>query len=299
MIRRARNIVAVAGTAAVLTVAWAGAAAAASIPLVSNSNGTAGYYGADDNHTHYRFVQTVVTATPQLVSLNGEGTTGRPGAVGAELCDPNIGDVAQISLAWNPKIGNLSPKPPYAPIGGYQVKYAFGNFGNFSAPDPCIQTGFVKYAAFWNKGTVLSNFTINQNDRIYLGIYYNPNQANSHFQQISYGVCDITQGVCRQAWSASRYSLNFWEFGIGAFANNVALTAPAFSAVTPFTNNEVTCYSCSGAIPISKVTPVNSFGIGGLTEAQFVNGSSQVIMSPNNSLNAAGDFTVYNGSTTP
>ena len=297
MIRRARNIVAVAGTAAVLTVAWAGAAAAASIPLVSNGNGTAGYYGADDNHTHYRFVQTVVTATPQLVSLNGETAMG-PGAVGAELCDPNIGDVAQISLAWNPKLGLIDPHT-HMPVGGYQVRDAFGNFGNFLAPDPCIQTGFVKYAAFWNRGTVLSNFTINQNDRIYLGIYYNPNQTSSHFQQISYGVCDITQGVCRQAWSVSRYSLNFWEFGIGAFANNVALTSPAFSAVSPFTNNEVTCYSCSGAIPISKVTPVNPFGIGGLTEAQFTNVSSQVVMSPNNSLNAAGDFTVYNGSTTP
>jgi hypothetical protein len=66
---------------------------------LGEDGGVAGYYGADDNHTHYRYVQTTVTATPQLIDLNGPLSSEiYPASVGDELCDPNTGQIAQISL---------------------------------------------------------------------------------------------------------------------------------------------------------------------------------------------------------
>ena len=51
-----------------------------------------------------------------------------------------------------------------------------------------------------------------------------------------------------------------------------------------FSSDDVTCYSCGGPVAISTVAPVNSFGAGGLYEAQFSNSSSQVVLSPKDSL---------------
>jgi hypothetical protein len=289
LIRRARYILAAAGSAAILAggmaLASAGAASAATLPscaggtnCTSGPFGVAGYYGADDNHTHYRFVQTVTVATPQLVNLNGTGDN--EGAVGASLCDPNTGQVAQVSLGFNGV--------------GYQIAYDVGRYFT-DAAEPCVQASFAHINPF-KSGTLLDFPGVNAGDKIYLAIYYTP--GGHHFHQISFGACDITQGVCRQAYSNSRYALNFWEFGIGAFSQRQFLTAPALNLLDNFSSNNVTCYSCAGAVPITSVAPVNPFAIGGLYEAQYVNGSSQVTMSPNDSLSSATDtFNVYNGST--
>ena len=294
MIRRARYILAAAGTVAVLAggmaLAGAGTASAATFPSCatgvrcsSNSAGSAGYYGADDNHTHYRYVQTVTTAAPQLVNLNGEARnagqlSNYQGSVGVELCDPNIGFAAQISL------GSTTT--------GYQVRYRVGFFTTPQA-DPCIQNGFVNFA--FSQGTPLGLNTISTNDQIALAIWYAP--AGPFFHHISFSVCDITSQVCRQAYTSGPFNLNFWEFGIGAIANHVHLTGGAINPVVAMTDNEVTCYSCSHAVPISEVTPVNPFGIGGLWESQFVNLSSQVQLSPNDSLASNGNFKLWSGST--
>jgi hypothetical protein len=289
LIRRARYILAAAGSAAILAggmaLAGAGAASAQALPTCpgthcsTNPVGVAGYYGADDNHTHYRYVQTVTTAAPTLNNLNGQGAE-TPGAVGVELCDPNTGVAAQLGLL--------------DVDGTFEAFYLVGSF--LDAPDPCIQNGIINNRLF-RAGTPLGLNGISPGDQIYLGIFYTP--SGRHLHQLSFGVCDITANVCRQAYTSSRYSLQFWEFGIGAAANTVSLTAPAVLPLDTFTSNEVTCYSCSHMVPITSVSPVNPFGVGGLTQAQFANSSTQVIMSPNNSLSAANSFTLYNGSTSP
>ena len=105
MIRKARNILATAGSVAILAggmaLAGAGAASAQTLPscasgvnCASNLAGQAGYNGADDNHTHYRYVQTETTAAPQLVNLVGAAG----GSTGVTLCVENTGAVAQLSL---------------------------------------------------------------------------------------------------------------------------------------------------------------------------------------------------------
>ena len=194
MIRRARYILAAAGSAAILAggmaLAGAGAASANTVPncLSTGANctsgpfGVAGYYGADDNHTHYRFVQTVTVATPQLVNLNGTGDN--MGAVGVSLCDPNSGRAAQISLGFNGV--------------NYEVAFTVGRYFT-DAAEPCVQAAFAHINPF-KSGTLLNFPGVGAGDKIYLAIYYTP--GGTHFHQISFGACDITQGVCRQARQA-------------------------------------------------------------------------------------------------
>lgn len=289
MIRRARYILAAAGSAAILAggmaLAGAGAASAQTLPscaaltnCTQTGFGTAGYYGADDNHTHYRFVQTVTTATPQLVNLNGAGDN--LGSVGVDLCDPNTGQAAQISLGFNGAT--------------YEIAYAIGTYSTGVA-EPCAQNAF---NAIFKTGTLLDIPGVAAGDPIYLAIYYTPSGVFKN--RISFGACDLKQSVCRQAYSGSK-TVEFWEFGIGAHSVSQHLTAPANNFLDNFASNNVTCYSCAAAVPITSVAPVNPFNIGGLYEAEFVNGSTQVTMSPNDTLNIVGTdaFNVYNGSTSP
>jgi hypothetical protein len=298
-------MLAAAGSVAFLVggMALTGSASAASLPscLVTGSHcttnvagplggvvqngGVAGYYGADDNHTHYRFVQTTVTATPQLVDLNGPLSSGfYPATVGDELCDPNDGVYAQISLG-------------FVDGAGYEVAYEVGRYSPKTA-DPCIQNNFqndtVLKNSIFKSGSLLEHIGINQGDSVYLGIYYTPGGRHEH--QLSFGACDITNGNCRQAYTTSRYQLEFWEFGIGSFTPLSVLGAPAANKFETFSSDDVTCYSCGHMVPISSVSPVNPFGAGGLYEAQTDNSSSQTVLSPNDTL--AGDtFNEYNGST--
>jgi len=298
LIRKASTILAAAGSVAILAggMALAGPAGAAQLPScatgyhcttdvaspgsIFEDGGVAGYYGADDNHTHYRFVQTTVTATPQLVDLNGPaGSEVAPATVGDELCDPNDGITAQISLGfWD---------------GKYQVGYYVGK--GAKAADPCIQDNLINGSInVFRIGTLLGLNGINPGDKVYLGIYYTPSGRHQH--QLSFGACDETTGVCRQAYTSSRFQLEFWEVGTGAFTPGELLTGGAVNEFETFSSTDVTCYSCPHMVPISSISPVNSFGAGGLYEARFANSSSQVVMSPNDSL--AGDtYDIFNGST--
>ncbi len=297
MIRRTTTMLAAAGSVAFLVggMALTGSASAASLPScatgshcttstavpgsLGQNGGTAGYYGADDNHTHYRFVQTTVGASPQLVDLNGPLSSELyPASVGNELCDPNDGVTAQISLGF---------------VGGkYQVAYIVGKYPK--AADPCIQNNFQTSGNIFRSGTLLGLNGISAGDQVYLGIYYDP--SGTHRHQLSFGACDITTGICRQAYTSSRYQLEFWEFGIGTFLPGSVLTGGAVNKFETFTSNDVTCYSCAGPVPITSVSPVNSFGAGGLYEAQTANSSSQVTLSPNDTLTPT-SFSMYNGST--
>jgi hypothetical protein len=282
-----RWLIAGASLAAILTgTAMSLPANAASLPSCANNVsctnnttfGEAGYYGSDDNHTHYRFTETTVTASASLKNLNGLTQTSpdNEGAVGTELCDPNTGDVAQIGLFWDYTTSS------------YRVAYAEGTFSSLTAEDPCIDDGF-ENPAIESADTLLGNFTINQGDKVYVGVYYSP----SRHHYLEFGACDITQDVCRQA-QVSTGSQEYWEFGTGALTNNGTLTAPASNLLAAFTGSEVTTYSGKGPISISDVAGYN--GLGGLTEAQFDNASSQVVMSPNDSLSGS-TFSLFEGST--
>jgi len=287
LIRSVKNILAAAGSVALLAggmaLAGAGSAGAATLPSCAagfhcqdNSAGLAGYYGADDNHTHFRYVTTEVTATPQLVHLNGD-TLARTGQVGVELCDPNSGFAAQLSLGFV--------------NGAYQARYRVGFFLQ-NAPDQCVQNGFTNFN--FQSGTPLALNGISTGDQLTLAVYYTP--SGRHFHQISFGICDVTADVCRQAYNTSPVAVQFFEFGIGAMANNQRLTAPANNPLETFGSSQVTCYSCKGPVPISSVAPVNATNTGGLFETQFVNSSTQVTMSPNDSLSGS-SFEIWNGST--
>lgn len=292
MIRRARYILAAAGSAAILAggmaLASAGAASAGTLPScaggvnctnsVGGDGGTAGYYGADDNHTHYRYVSTVTTATPQLVLLNGADFTG---STGVSLCDPNTGQVAQLSLYA------LAP-------GAYEVVWVTGKFLT-SPSEPCVQNGNV-FQKIHKFGFILFNTGISTGDKLNLSISYAVTGPNKN--RLFFSACDITSSVCRQAGVKSA-TQEWWEFGIGVFSGVQQLTAPANNLLDSNSFNNVQCYSCGSAVPITAVAPVNPFNIGGLYEAQLINYSSQVTMSPNDSLDATDGFSVWNGSTSP
>jgi hypothetical protein len=245
------------------------------------AGGTAGYYGANDNHTHYKFVNTVTVATAQLVNLNGVNNNG---STGVTLCDPNTGQVAQLSLGFNNAHGTLPA--------GFHVAWAIGKYMN-NASEPCVQNAN-KFLNPFRTGNLLQFTGISGGDKINLSISYNPSSPS-----LSFNACDITSGVCRQALKSSP-TRNFWEAGIGAFTAKQGLTAPANNPLDANSSNTVQCYSCAAAVPITSISPVNPFNIGGLFETQLVNVSTQVTMSPNDSLSAStDDFGIWNGSTSP
>jgi hypothetical protein len=290
LIRRARYFLAAAGTTAILaggmTLAGAGAASAATLPSCaggvncsSNSTGSAGYLGADDNHTHYRYVQTETVATPQLVHLNG---LSNEGSTGVSLCDENSpvgsGTVAQLSLGLDN-------------AGVYQVAWVVGQFPFTLNADPCVQNAGPFINPFTH-GHLLQFTGISKGDSIFLSIAYNQGTSPS----IKFSACDATSKVCRSATTPVSPK-SFTEFGIGAFTFNHGLTSPPNNPLAPFLLNQVACYSCAAIVPITSVSPVNPFNIGGLFETQLVNISSNPIMSPNDSLAVSTDtFGVQNGS---
>jgi len=309
LIRRARYILAAAGTAAVLaggmTLAGAGAASAQPLPncLTTGSHcftsvaapgslfqngGVAGYYGADDSHTHYRWVQTVVNASPELVDLNGPlGSELYPATTGVELCDPNNGVAIKLSLGFV--------------NGAYRVAYIVGKFPTNpfnpnSQPDPCIQSNFQTSGSIFRFGTLLGFFPISAGDQVFLSISYtNP---NGRHHQLLFNACDANTGACRQATINSR-TLSLFEFGIGTFTPANVLTGGAVNFFQHFSSSYIACYSCNAPVHISTVQSVGPFGNGGLWESQFANSSSQVVMSPNDTLGqpTGGSFSMYNGST--
>ena len=288
------------GSVAILAggMALAGSASAASLPSCangvkcqSNAAGEAGYFGADDNHTHYRYVQTEVVATQSLVNLNGLDSTTHQGGVGVELCDPNDfgitnGDISG-DLAAQLFLGHTAS--------GFQVRFRVGFFSKNA--DPCIQNGFTNPNFTFSQGQPLMESGVNPGDELTLAIWYDPNPGDHHFHQISFGVCDVTTDTCRQAYSATPFQAQFFEFGIGAFTHNVQLTGGAINPSESFASNDVTCYSCAHPVPITSVSPVNATGTGGLEEAQFVNSTGQVELSPLDSLAANSNFKLWEGST--
>jgi hypothetical protein len=272
------------------------------LPQAGEEGGSAaGYLGADDNHTRYRFVQTTFPVTPQMINLNGPGLNG---AVGVEECDPNIAYAAQFGVVWDTADG-----PAH-----WTAFYAQGHWNGLTG-DPCINHNLlipnpnVSVCPVNGTGPVLgtspvvfcgsfANTVINTGDLLSdVAVYYVP--SGFFFHRMSFGFCNVTGGYCRQAYSPETVSLNWWEIGAGVFSGNQLLTAPAGIPLVSFTSTGMNCYSCSpGPRPLSVIQPVNSTGVGGLEQVSDVNASGQDVLSPANSL-AGGSFTMFNGSTSP
>lgn len=246
---------------------WAGGAAATTLVGVSdNTAGVAGYYANDNGHTRFRDVQADTTVVPQIKNLNGTSN----GALGVELCDPNSGYAAQLGVWWN---GTK-----------YQVVYATGTL-NLALADPCIMTGLITPTP----QQLLSSFTIGQGDHLHFEIYYN---RVSHW--LHFNVCDTTLDVCRQATVFAGWR-QFFEAGIGAVSNANLLTAPANILLDTFTGTKFNYYSSTRTWN-SILVPAHWQ----LKEARFVNASDQVVMSPDETLNAGGTaFALEEGSTSP
>ena len=91
--------------------------------------------------------------------------------------------------------------------------------------------------------------------------------------------------------------LEFWEFGIGSFIPLSVLTGGADNEFETFTSEHRDLLLLHRAdADQRRFPPVNSFGAGGLYESQFANSSSQLVLSPKDSLSGE-TFNEYNGST--
>ena len=252
---------------ALALVAPAAHANPAGVSVVQNTKGEAGYFAKDNGQTRFRYVQAQVGVTNQLKNLDGAGGLG---GAGVELCDPNTGYSIQLGVQWT---GTR-----------FQVSYGNGLLGDLSGSDPCIMSGLV------SGPTPLSPIALNPvaGDQLTFAIYYNP---STHW--VTVNSCDVTQdNTCRQAHFYVGWK-NFYEFGIGVVSNGPFLTAPA--------NNFLAAFSHTAANYYSATHGWNSIYVPGhwtLRQADWVNLSSQVVMSSNGSLDAGGHaFTLFNGST--
>jgi len=238
------------------------------VGVTQNAAGEAGYYANDNGQTRFRDVRAQLNVTNQIKNLNGSAVN--LGGVGVELCDPNIGYAAQLGVQWNGT--------------AFVVQYGHGNLGNMA--DPCIQSGLV------SNPTPLSPLAIHPvtGDHLQFEIFYQPT-GRHHF--ISFKVCDTTQDVCRQA-EVHVSAKNFYEAGIGVVSNSgVQLTAPALNPLVAFTNCSFNYYSST-----KNFNSIFEQAHWELKRSDWVNSSSQVIMSSNGSLDAAGHaFAMFNGST--
>ena len=263
------------------------AAHAAVIPTInvtvgSSAGGVSGYYGADDGHTHWRYVQTTVTASPTLENLNGVSST-TLGAVGATLCNENTGQDAQIGL--------------YDNGGVYGVAYDAGTVST-NYDDPCIDAGLIN-PNITSAPQLLGNLTggISAGDKILVSIYYDPASSGGGHHALQFSATDLTKVNEHRSATLYPHAISFTEYGIGVVSDASTVTAALNNNLESFASSDVNFYSSAKpAFPISQGKAY--YGYGGLSLVQYVNSSDQPEISPNGSLSGAA-FTVFEGSTTP
>jgi hypothetical protein len=265
---------------------YAASANAATIPIInvsvgSSAGGVSGYYGADDGHSNWRYVETEVTASPTLENLNGAGP-GELGAVGATLGNENTGADAQIGL--------------YDNNGKYGVAYDSGTVST-SFDDPIIEAGLIN-SDILSAPQLLGNTTIHAGDKILVSIYYNPTSSGHGKHELQFSATDVTQTNEHRSAMVSIGTTFFTEWGIGVVSDAGDVTAALNNNLETFSMSNVTFYSSNkGSEPIIDATKYYAAGDGGLSQVQYVNTSDQPEISPNSSL-ATNVFTVFEGSTT-
>jgi hypothetical protein len=234
--------------------------------------GEAGILLAEDNHTHYRYVQSVTEARTVLGSLNNTSVSPTiDGAQGSELCDPNTGFVAQVGLFYDGANGK------------YYIAYADGYFNSDGVnedTDVCASGGLLDTITedgtlnptlspadvgvpqgdstgldtVEHSGLIPVSVTTGQN--VLTSVYYD---RHGH---ISFGVANEKTGWARSP-QVKTAKPEFWEAGAGAFTPTI--TTNAFDAITPIlvSNVLVNFYSSvKPAYPIYTETPY--FGVGGV-----------------------------------
>jgi hypothetical protein len=284
-----RKIALAAAASAALAIGGAGIAAtaanAATIPLInvtvgSSAGGVAGYYGADDAHSHWKEVQTIVTASPTLQNLNGVSST-TLGAAGVTLGNENTGQDAQEGL--------------YDNSGKFGVAYDFGTVST-SYDDPVIDAGLID-PDILAAPQLLGNIAIHGGDRILLVISYNPVAGSHGRHALTFSATDLSRVNEHRSATLSEHAISFTEYGIGIVSDASTVTGGAINNLETFTDSEVNFYSDSKpAYPISQEKAY--YGYGGLSEVQYVNSSDQPEISPNGHLSGA-SFPIFEGSTTP
>jgi hypothetical protein len=282
-----RKIALAAAAVTALAIGGAVAANAATIPTInvtvgSSAGGVAGYYGADDGHTHWRYVQTTVVASPTLENLNGVSSS-TLGTVGVTLGNENTGQDAQIGL--------------YDNAGAYGVAYDYGTVST-GFDDPVIDAGLIN-PDILAAPQLLSYLTggIKTGDKILLSIYYNPASSGHGRHELQFSATDLSQVNEHRSATLNEHPISFTEYGIGVVSDAGTVTAALNNSLETFTSSDVNFYSSAKpALPISDEQAYHAYG--GLSQVQYVNTSDQPEISPNSSLSGAG-FTVFEGSTTP
>lgn len=248
--------------------------AAPTVVQINNTTvGEAGYYANDNTMTRFRDVQATTVVKNTFKQLNGASATA-PGGIGDELCNDNTNFAAQLGIEWN----------------GTQFLIEW-NDGTLTDPaaetitDPCAQDGLLNNGS----GITFPHPIIPVvGDTLKFEIFYQP--TGHHYFQFK--VTDVTQNrsEVKQVFTGPH---NLYEFGIGVLTNDATLTGGAVNLLNTFTATSANYYSATKA--------QNSIDVPAhwdLEEAQLENGSSQVTLSPDNSLNAAGtSFSLFEGST--
>ncbi len=242
-----------------------------SAQINNTSIGEAGYYANDNGQTRFRDVQATTKVLNTFKFLNG---TESPGGIGVELCNDNTNYAAQLGIQWT----------------GTQFQLAY-NYGTLVDPtpgiqDPCAQDGLL------NGGVGIQfphPIVPNVGDVLKFEIFYQPKGFIHYFQ---FKVTDVTQNRT-EVQKVLTAPHDLYEFGIGVLTNDAHLTAPANILLNSFTSTSANYYSSTKAW-----NSINVPSHWDLEYAQLINSSSQVTLSPNNSLNPQGTaFNLYEGST--
>lgn len=300
-------------------------ASAAVLPPVQNTTGEAGWFVQHWGNWHIRDAHATFKITPAMESLDiaSASPSAYPGAVGVELCDPEDNYSAQLGATFiggqfellaahgtlNASVtGNdpcvqdgvivTKPSDPAVQLAG-AVTYAFGpGKGDAIWTGPASETDIATEAADPVTYVVPANrvqpsaeqVPLAVGDTVTLDLYYSP--ATLH----GFDALQFTTDV----WSASGVFLgedqytdrhvrpqSFFEGAIGADNNNApSLTAPAQLPLVSFSDATFTNYNKSA---VNKLN-----GGWGLTEAQTVNGASQVTLTPG--APAGNAFSIVEGS---
>ena len=263
-------------------------AATPSVPFINNGTpgpGEAGYFVNDNGGTRIRDVQFTTVVTAQMENLSGVPSPGI-GGVGGELCNDNTGWAAQVGIVWNGTAFqdeyNYTGNPSYGGTGDILL-------ASPSQPDqdPCAEGGLLNSG---NGEKFGNTFVPHVGDTVHFEIYYNP--LGKHRHSLTFKEYDYTQHLTR-VQTVSVPAQDLYEAGIGVVSENTTLTGGPVNLINTFTGTSFNYYSSR--------TGFNSIYVPrhwDLEEADFVNGSNQVTLSPNNTLNSAGNsFAELEGST--
>ena len=305
-------------------------AGAAVLPPVQNTAGEAGYYVQHWNNWHIRDAHATFAVTGAMMHLNGAAGS-FPGAVGVELCDPDDGYSAQLGVTFvggqfeilaahgnldtatlpgnDPCVqngvivtkdspfdaavqlaGSVSRKATNSPIWSSPAGVEDLATPATTPPDPA---GGVWAVPVNRSQPGAEQVPLALGDVVTLDLYYNPTSSHGlnslQFTTDVYSAGGAFLGEDQYTDGRVRPQ-NFFEAAVGADNTGApALTAPADLPLVNFSDATFTNYNKSA---VDKLN-----GGWGLTQAQTVNGASQVTLAPTSAV--GNSFSVLEGSASP